>query len=209
MDTDRFGCKALRLFLMLIFVALLAGCVRTPPVSYYQLSSRSDAVDVAGPAASGQGFAVGLGPVQLPEYLERIQLVSRTSANQLQIMGDQRWAEPLATAMPRVLGEDLALLLGNARILRHPWVRSQPVDRQVLVEILQFEGGPERAALLTARWSLLDGAGKPLLAGQRSSFQVDAASGTEGLVAALSEALWRLAGEIAVRLGEPSTEHHP
>lgn len=204
MGNDLLRGKTLKLALVLTAVAWLAGCARTPPVSYYQLSPRHDAVDTPVPVSAGQGFVVGIGPVQLPEYLERIQIVRRTSANHLEIMGDRRWAEPLATALPRVLGEDLALLLGNARILRYPWARFQPVDCQVLVEILQFEGGPEKAAVLTARWSVLDGTGTLLLAEHRSGIQVDAAPGTEGLVAALSEALWRLAGEIADRLPKTS-----
>jgi uncharacterized lipoprotein YmbA len=200
MGNDLLRGKTLKLALVLTSVVWLAGCARTAPVSYYQLSPRHDAVDTPAPVPAGQGFSVGIGPVLLPEYLERIQIVSRTSANHLEIMGDRRWAEPLATALPRVLGENLVFLLGNARVQRYPWARSQSVDFQVLVEILQFEGGPERAAVLTARWSVLDGTGAMLIAEQRSGIQVVAAPGTEGLVAALSEALGRLAGEIADRL---------
>lgn len=202
MGNDWLGWKKMMLLLMLTAVALPTGCARTPPVSYYQLSPRQDAAELPGLPTNGKVFVVGLGPVQLPEYLERIQIVSRTSANHLQIMGDRRWAEPLSTALPRVLGEDLTFLLGTARVLRHPWVRSQLLDRQVLVEILRFEGGPEREAVLTARWSLLDGTGEMLFAEQRSSISVDAAPGTEGLVAALSEVLWGLANEIAHKIAE-------
>lgn len=208
MGNDRLGHRGAKLLLLLIAAVSLAGCARTPQVSYYQLSTRHDVGEILAPFASSKDFTIGLGPLQLPEYLERIQIVSRTSANQLEIMGYRRWAEPLSTGLPRVLGEDLAFLLGNIRVLRYPWARSQSVDRQVIVEILQFEGGPEREVKLTARWTVLDGAGNIMFVEQRSSFQIDAAPGTEGLVAALSDALWRLAREIAASLAGPSAAGH-
>lgn len=200
MANDWFIPAGRKLFATLIAVVMLAGCARTEPISYYQLSSRQDAAGLPGGGLTGESFTLGLGPVQLPEYLERIQLVNRTSANRLQIVNSQRWAEPLAAGLPRVLGEDLALLLGNARILNHPWPRSRPVDRQVVVNLLQFEGGHDGTALLTARWTVLDGAGTVLLDGQRSRFQVAATPGAESLTAALSEAIWLFAGEIAAAL---------
>ncbi|OGQ95148.1 MAG: hypothetical protein A2521_00370 [Deltaproteobacteria bacterium RIFOXYD12_FULL_57_12] len=200
MQNDWFGQRGRRLFVTLITAVLLAGCARTEPVSYYQLSARRDAIDIPESGAAGRGRTFGLGPVRLPEYLERAQIVSRASANRLELADSQRWAEPLAEGIPRVLVEDLAFLLDHDRVLRHPWPRSQAVDCQVVVEMVQFEAGPERAATLTARWTVLDNNGTMLLAERRSSFQVAAAAGQEGLVAALSDALWRLAREIAVGL---------
>lgn len=203
MNNDRFCHRGVKSLPLLIAIVLWAGCARTPPISYYQLSIRPDAAALPAPSANGQSLVVGLGPVQLPEYLERLQIVRRSSANHLQVTAAQRWAEPLSAGLPRVLGEDLALLLGDGRVLHHPWGRSRLIDRQVCLEILQFEGGQDGAAVLSARWSVLDANGKMLLAERRSDFKVEAAPGTEAMVAALSDALWRLAGEIAISFAGP------
>ncbi len=193
--------RSWQLCVVLAVVMLLAGCARTPEVSFYQLSPRPDAKLVAGSSVYGEGRTIGVGPVQLPEYLERIQLVSRVSANRLEVSATGRWAEPLADGVPRVLIENLVALRGHDRFLSHPWPRSMAIHGQVVVELLQFEGGPQQPATLIARWSVLDGAGRVLLAERRSRFDVAAAPGQEGQVAALSDALGDFAREIASALG--------
>jgi uncharacterized lipoprotein YmbA len=197
MRTDRLVRISTKLLATLIFVILLAGCARTPPVSYYQLSTPHAVSENLASTETGKGLTIGLGPVRLPEYLERPQIVGRVSANRLEMTDTRRWAEPLSEGLPRVLGENLAVLLDKASILRHPWPRSRAIDYRVVVEVLQFEAGPEREAVLTARWQLFDSTGTVLVTEKRSNCRVLAAAGTEGLVAALSDALWQLAREIA------------
>lgn len=195
---DRLTRIGVKLLSIQIFILLLAGCARTTPVSYYQLSARHAAPEDLASTETGQIVTIGLGPVRLPEYLERLQIVDRASANRLEMTDSRRWAEPLSEGLPRVLSENLALLLEPVSILRYPWPRSRPVDYQIIVDILKFEGGPGKMAELTARWQVLDGTGAARGGERRSNVRLlTAAPGTEGLVAALSDALWRLAGEIA------------
>lgn len=182
---------------LLIFVVLLAGCARTPSISYYQLASRYDAAGESGSAAAEPFRTIGLGPVRLPEYLARIQLVRRLSANQLEISSYQRWAEPLTESVPRILGENLAALLDRSHVVRYPWSGSRAVDNRIIVDILQFEGGPDGTVILDARWQMLDEAGAVLAAEQKSRFQLAASAEAEVQAAALSDALWLLARDIA------------
>lgn len=181
---------------------LLAGCARTPPVSYYQLSPLEAAR--AAPAAGEAGkMVLGIGPVRLPEYLDRPQLVTRRTANRLQLADSHRWAEPLGENLPRVMGENLSALLGTERILLHPWPASKGADYQLLVEVLHFENESDGAARLVARWSVKGKDGGMVLPERRSSYLVPAASrDQEGLVAALNQALGSFCREIAQALTE-------
>src|SRR5689334_10243728 len=63
---------------------------------------------------------IGLGPVQFPEYLDRPELVIRTSANAFELSEANRWAEPLADNFRHVLASDLTNLLGAANIVQYP-----------------------------------------------------------------------------------------
>ena len=177
---------------------LLAGCGTTAPAKFYMLS----AAPTSGAAGAVRGDKViGVGPVTLAEYLDRPQIVTRTSANRLELADGHRWAEPLTENVVRVLTENLSAVLRTDRVAAYPWKRSQAVDFQVRVQVVQFDAGPDGAVNLVARWSVQGRDGKELAPWRRSSFSIPAAPGNyESLVAAHSEALARLSRDMAAEL---------
>ena len=63
---------------------LAAGCAQTPPSNFSTLSSlRSD--DTQGSGADPEGPTIALGPVKLPQYLDRPQIVTRSSPNRVHL----------------------------------------------------------------------------------------------------------------------------
>lgn len=188
--------------LLLAVALLLTGCARTATTAYYQLTAvpleRLEAV-VPQPTSA----VIGIGPITLPEYLDRPQIVSRQSTHRLQISDRHRWAEPLGDNIARVLQENLARTNGSERVILHPWSPSLSVDLQIPIEILFFEAddGDVRFAAL---WTLQDRAGKVLLSQRRSSHRIEVAkpSDYDRQAAALSEALARFSAEIATALRE-------
>lgn len=200
MGTDRiWGCRP-SLLATLVIATLLLGCARTPPARYYKLSSRPFATETKASSAPDQTRSIGLGPVSIPEYLERTRIVRRLSENRVQIMENDRWAEPLSDGLPRVLGENLAALLGGDQVLNYPYGHEQTIEYRVVVSISRYEGGPDNDAELTASWQVLDSAGNEL-AQENSHYTVETDAGVEGLVAGLSELLWELARDLAAALG--------
>lgn len=195
-------CKWQGRWLVLLACALLlAGCVRTAvPVSYYQLSAQEAARTAPATTEAGK-MVLGIGPVRLPEYLDRPQIVTRLTPNRLQLADSHRWAEPLSENIPRVLGENLSALLGTDRILLYPWPSSRTTDYQLLVEVLHFENESDGAARLVALWSVKGKDSGIVLPERRSSHLVPARSqNPEGQVGALNEALGSFCREIAQEL---------
>lgn len=179
---------------------MLAGCARTAPVSYYQLSALEVARNASATDEAGT-MVLGIGPVRLPEYLARPQLLTRLTPNRLQLAESHRWAEPLSENIPRVVGENLAALLRTDRILLHPWPASRTADYQLLVEVLHFENEGDGAARLVALWSVKGKEGGLVLPEKRSSYLVSAKTqDQEGLVGALNEALGSFCREVALEL---------
>lgn len=177
---------------------LLAGCGTTAPAKFYVLSAARDTG--AAEAVCGDKV-IGIGPVTLPEYLDRPQILTRSSSNRLDLADGHRWAEPLTENVTRVLTENISTLLRTDRVAAHPWKRSQAVDFQVRVQVVQFDAGPEGAVSLVARWSVQGRNGTELAPARRSSFSVPAAAGNfDALVAAHSEAVVRLSRDIAAEL---------
>jgi len=190
------------LLTFLVGVLLLAGCARTASVSYYQLSPLEAPRNEPASGEAGK-MVLGIGPVRLPEYLDRSQLVTRLSANRLQLTDNHRWAEPLNKNIARVMGENLSALLGTSHIVFHPWPSSRVTDYQLLVEVLHFENESDGAARLVALWSVKGKDGGMVLPERRSSYLVPAPGrDQEGQVAALNQALGSFCREIARELTE-------
>ena len=186
---------------------LLGGCGAFAPTAdpskFYILGVLPEADSAADKTTAGAikaNFSIGLGPIELPGYLARQQIATRTSANRLSYSETDRWAAPLAESFSRVLGQNISHLLNPAQMIQVPWQSSDAPDYQVKIEVLQFDGNSNQEAWLTARWSVIDRT-KKILVGQRSQLNRRAGSlATEDFVKALSETLGDLSREIVKTL---------
>lgn len=94
------------------------------------------------------GPTVALGPIEIPEFLDRPQMVTKISPKQVELAEFHRWAESLSTGIGRVLREDLAILLGRGNVSAFPWADSPPRDYRVQVIFLDFEPALYREEVL-------------------------------------------------------------
>jgi uncharacterized lipoprotein YmbA len=134
-----------RRLLALIFVLVLASCGTTPANNYYLLSAR------AGDGPGGQTPSLGIGPIEIPEYLNRNGLVYNRDGNQLQIANYERWAEPLASGITRVIGLNLARTLDTENVQSFPWYKSDTPDYGVQVTVITLDANDSQATLI-AEW---------------------------------------------------------
>jgi uncharacterized lipoprotein YmbA len=189
--------------LVLCGVALLvlSGCLgSTPPTQFYLVPSLTGG-DTAPPVSADQrDLTLGVGPVTVPPYLDRSQIVTRTSRAKLTLADFDQWAGPLADTIARVLVEDLALVIPTERVVLYPWPRTIDPDYQVMVEVWQFERGLGNQVVLVARWNLLDRDGKALAL--RTSRISLAAGGAdyEATATAMGRTLEALARDMAATL---------
>jgi uncharacterized protein len=175
----------------------LAGCADTPPTRFYTLSSLADAPGGTPPANLPE-LTVGVGPVTLPPYLDRPQLVTRAGGNRMVLADFDSWVEPLQGMFARVLGENLALLLGTDDVLTLPQRRDFILDRQVEVDVTRFDVDTSGNAVLDARWWVLDQDGEKVLRSGRSTISEPAnADDYTAAAGALSDALGAMSQEIA------------
>ena len=107
---------------------------------------------------------IGLGPIKLPEYLDRDEVVTRVGPNRLELSDQDRWAEPLDNNFKQVIAQDLTQSLGTHSITFYPWAGTTRVDYQVRIDVYRFETDPSANAQLVAHWQVLDGSGKLLYA---------------------------------------------
>jgi uncharacterized lipoprotein YmbA len=106
---------------------------------------------------------IGVGPLQLPEYLDRPQIVTRLSPNELRLGELDNWAEPLKDNISRVLAENISRLICTEDVVVFPWKSSSLVDYQIDINIVRLDGKLGGKATLSTRWDITDRYGKSIL----------------------------------------------
>jgi uncharacterized protein len=183
-----------RLHLAATLLLLLAGC-ESPPTEFYTLSNMQ--LPPGGP--STPRTVVGVGPVTLPDYLDRPQIVTRASGNRMMLAAFDAWVEPMDGMFSRVLVENLSSLLATDNVVLLPQRRPTPLDYQVEVDVTRFDADLNGRAVLDARWKVFGKDGEPLIEEGRSTV-VEPAAGSdsyEDIVAAMSRALGEMSRTIA------------
>ena len=180
----------------------LASCADSQPTRFYTLAAVPDAPGEAMPALPPD-LSVGIGPVNLPPYLDRPQLVTRAGSNRAVLAEFDSWVEPLQGMFARVLAENLALLLGTDDVLMLPQRRALALDYQVEVDVTRFDVDTSGSAVLDARWWVLGRDGERLLRSGRSTISEPTQAGDYTAAAgALSRALGAMSLEIAQAIAD-------
>jgi uncharacterized lipoprotein YmbA len=190
--------------LVAVAALILGGCTMLAPTQdrtrFIVLAPATSEVSNGGKSIPGQNLsslAIGLGPVQLPEYLDRPEFVIRTSPNGFELSETDRWAEPLADNFRHILATDLTNLLGTTDIVQYPWYPGTRLDYIVHIQVQRFEAATNRTAELVADWELRTSADQ--LLGNREaqlSRPLTSLSG-DAAAAALSRDIAELARQIA------------
>jgi uncharacterized protein len=186
--------------MVLAACALLVACAgNTVPTRFYTLSSPVSAPGEAAPARLPD-LTLGVGPVILPEYLNRPQIVTRIDSNRVALADFDSWIEPLDGLFARTLTENLSLLLGTDEVVQLPARRELRLDYRVEVDVTRFDVDSRGNAVLDARWRLFRDEDRLLRAARSTVVEPttpgDYAAATQGL----SRALGAMSREIAAAI---------
>jgi len=193
--------RALRAALPVLLI-LNAGCGGSASPHYYVLAPVGSPAP-AGPPATTSPVTIGVGPVRMPAYVDRPQIVTRKSSDEISLAEFDRWGEPLGEGVPRIIAQNLARLLPNDRVALLPWAGVRAPQYQVVVDIARFDGTVGGSAMLEARWRVIGGDGKAPREGHFAMSEPASEPGYRGLVAAMSRGLGSLSREIAGAIGSP------
>ncbi len=158
---------SLLLVACMLLPAALSGCATDKPTRLYRLS----ALEQKPLTASARGVAIGVGPITLPKYLDRPQMVTGVSGNQLAQANFDQWGGELNDNITRVLASNLSTLLDTDRVSLYPWKDQAPVDYQVTMDVTQFEQDADGKTVLSAFWSIVNPKDGSVMMMRRSTYR--------------------------------------
>ena len=209
---NRFSGWTLAGTVLIVCFLLLVSCLgkgTQKPTEFYLLQPLNPSIEEQG-AAAGEGIVLGIGPVRVRDYLNRPQVVTRTSTNEIKIHDFHYWGEPLSTNFTAILAQNLSVFLSTDRIIIFPYRSKQelPLEYQVAVDVIRFDGKPGVEATLLAQYYILEfkeNEKKQIVTRQASLSKPLADKSFETLVAAMSELVADLSREIAEEIKAAST----
>jgi uncharacterized protein len=151
---------------------ILGSCALRPSTTtkFYILSP------LARPAVEKQDLkgkkckTIGIGPLHLPAYLDRPQIVTRVNPNELKLAELDNWAEPLKDNIARVLAENISRLICTADVVTFPWKKSSRIDYQIDIKIVWMDGKLGDKATLVTQWAIVDVSEKSVLLTKKSQY---------------------------------------
>ena len=192
----------LRAVLALLAACLVAdGCASTLPSKFYTLTPMNAVNATAGVTPVEEGDVLAVGPVRLPDYLDRPQIMTRSEGNEIRMAETERWAGSLQEDVSRVLVENLSSLLSGKHVAVVRWSSAMqtmaPFRKRLAVEVLRFEGPLGGTVILKTRYALFGPDGKKVISAGESIVR-EPASGSdyESLTAAMSRALATFSREV-------------
>ena len=190
------GCVAL----------LLGGCISLPnsPMSptprFYMLSAINE-TQVSKKINITPGVIIGVGPVKIPEFLDRPQMVTKDKEGILKFDEFDRWGESLDLGVARLIREDLTVMLPGAKLTLYPWNPSIAVKYQVVVEVVQLDSELDKDMSFVVQWMVIDVQNSKTVIIKRSEFrQPIIPQNYSGLAKTLSTACASLSSQIAQAL---------
>jgi uncharacterized lipoprotein YmbA len=186
-------------FLILVF--FLAACSSTPPVAYYTLNTLPEMQQEIPAEVMDDTIAIGVGPVEFPKFLDRPQIVTRKSQNQIEVSDFHRWAGSFPGDFSRVLAKNISILLPSDRVAVYPWGEQFSPTYLIKLEVEQFDGQLGEGVVLDVTWMVTDKEGTNKLVVRKSRIEEAALDETyEALVEAKSNGLATLSRTIVEEL---------
>lgn len=166
-------------------LVLLVACGSSPQTDFYMLNTDQGSVMQSANASTGP--SVGVWQVELPDLLDRSEIVTRDNRYKIAMADFSWWAGSLRENMTLLIVTQLSQHLQSNRVVQSPWPSYRKIDYQVIVRVQRFDGELGGEVVLRGLWNLLDGAGENELRREVFEFKANTVELTyQEMVAAMS-----------------------
>ena len=181
---------------ILVLFLLLTGCGTSPKINFYMLNAPSEFKPVKEDNVKREVIAVWA--VRLPDYLDRSEIVVRSSPYEVVVSDFSWWAGDLRQNITNLLANELGQRLQTNKIIATTWGDRCKKDFQIKTYVDRFDGELGGNVIFKGVWVLLDGEGRNELVRENFNFKttIDDES-YEELVAALSKLTVKLSAQMA------------
>ena len=105
-------------------------------------------------------MTIGLWKINLPELIDRPEIVTRTGAHTIELADFDHWADDLENNISTLIASEVSHDLRTGYVYISPWASSKKLDFQIKVHIRKFVGELDGDVKLEGTYIILIGKGK-------------------------------------------------
>lgn len=154
-NSDQTSLSFVRMSILFGVSLCLSACWGAAPSVYYTLVSPSSTLSQPKPTQA-DFHSLGVGPITLPEHLDRPHLVTRKGKHTLQVHIRHRWGASLRDQILNQLEANLVSELSGISIVSYPWERPWRPSHQLMMEIKSLEGMMDLEVNAEFVWRIID-----------------------------------------------------
>lgn len=182
----------------IVFLSACSVVGQSHPTQFYVMSEADENLLAAQKIVLPVDLQIGIGPIEIPGYADRSQIVTIGEGAQLTVADLDHWAEPVQDNIERILVGNIAALTNYEQVFPYPAnFHPGPESFQISVEIrdmIQTEAGLTR---LKVSWNVKRTLDNRLLSRNAKTYEKQEVSGDYSAFAtSLSELFGRLAIDI-------------
>lgn len=142
-----------------LFLTITMGCASSPS-RFYSLSPLENHRPAASDASAAAYTIVSLGPVIIPDYMKKPQIVTRSGRNEHVVNKFRRWSGALEDDFSRVLIQNLSSSLPDDLFRVVNWVPSVQnylqIAYRVTIDVMRIELSPVGPVSLRTQWTVVN-----------------------------------------------------
>lgn len=189
-------------FIICILVSSCSISGTTRPAQFYVLD-----VTATPNSNEAKNLHLGVGPILIPGYIDRPQIVTKTESSELVYAEYKRWAEPMDEMFTRTLTQNITITTGSNSVISHPWSSKANLENELTAKIIKFENSAKGDALLIVQWQLLNENDKEQASSIYSEFRAVAKSNSStDRVSALNDTIKQFSSEILTHINNASSK---
>ncbi|PKG77621.1 hypothetical protein CXF80_04435 [Shewanella sp. Actino-trap-3] len=188
----KFGSWSIHWGACLLALSLLFGCQSSPTKQYFVLTAIPSQIEAGSTRLDRD---IGIGPVEIAEYLNFTQVVYQREDGSLQRFTNSYWAEPLDQGISRVIRLNLSQGDRSRNLILFPWRADNRPQYSIKIKIISLNRDGINASIKT-NWELIDIRSNRHIERQHFAATTEAGSTAAELVNAYSYLLAQLAQEM-------------
>ena len=151
--------NVLKVILFSAVAIFISGCTnivsQSTPTEFYRLVEASEKQLASVKLDLPDGLQIGIGPIAIPGYVDRPQIVTSGTGGRLIVDDFNHWGEPVQENIERVMVANISSLLSEKQVFHFPAnFHPEPSSLQVTVEITNMIRDESGQVYLSASWNV-------------------------------------------------------